>query len=179
MTTKTYVTAEEFFQLPESNQFIELIDGEIIMSPSPVPEHQDVILSTGILFRQAAKERGGRVFVSPMDVYLDETNVPQPDVIYLAPNSRCAVEAKRLVGIPELLVEVISSGSVTRDRRDKFQLYERFGVLEYWLIDPRDQTVEVWQWKDGRFVRLNLFIPGETFESVLVGMIEVTALFGK
>ena len=178
MTVQSKVTAEEFFQLPESNQFIELIDGEIIMTPSPIPDHQDVIGNTFILLRQAAKDRGGRVFVSPLDVYLDEINVPQPDVIYLAQNSQCSVEAKRLVGAPDLLVEVVSPGSIKRDRSDKFLLYERFGVSEYWIIDPRDQLVEVWQLVDNRYALLGAFDPGESFESPLAGTIDVGALFG-
>lgn len=177
MTTQTRVTADEFFQLPESNQFIELIDGEIMMSPSPVPDHQDVIGNGFMLLKQAARERGGRVFVSPLDVHLDESNVPQPDIIYLAPDSRCVVAEKRLVGAPDLLVEVLSPGSIKRDRSEKFLLYERHGVREYWIIDPRDQLVEAWQLREGRFSLLGAFVVGETFESPLVGTIEVTRLF--
>ena len=177
MVTRTRVTADEFFELPETNQFMELIDGEIIMSPSPVPDHQDVIGNGVILLKQHAKERGGRVFISPLDVKFDEVNVPQPDIIYLAPDSRCVIEEKRLVGAPDLLVEVLSPGSIKRDRSDKFLLYERYGVREYWIIDPRDQLVEVWQLKDGRYSLLGVFSPEETFVSPLVGEVEVSTLF--
>lgn len=179
MTVKTRVTADEFFQLPESNQFIELIDGEIIMSPSPVPDHQDIIGNGFVLLRQVAKERGGRVFVSPMDVYLDDTNVPQPDVIYLAPDSRCAVTDKRLVGAPDLVVEVLSPGSIKRDRGEKFLLYERHGVREYWIVDPRDQLADVWQLRDGRYSLLGAFAAGESFESGLAGSVDAAALFSS
>jgi Uma2 family endonuclease len=177
MTTKTPVTAEQFFQLPETNQFVELLDGEIIMSPSPIPDHQDVVFNSGTVLKQAARERGGRAFIAPLDVKFDDMNVPQPDAIYLAPDSRCVVEEKRLVGIPDLLVEVLSPGTIKRDRSDKFLLYERYGVREYWIIDPRDQLIEVWQWKDGHFSLLGVFSPDETFESSLVGSVEVAALF--
>lgn len=177
MRTKTPVTAEQFFQLPETNQFVELLDGEVIMSPSPIPEHQDVVGNSYIVLKQAAKQRGGRAFIAPLDVQFDQLNVPQPDAIYLTPDSRCVVEEMRLVGVPDLLVEVISPSSIKRDRSDKFLLYERFGVREYWLIDPRDQLVEVWQGKEGHFSLLGVFSPEETFESSLIGTVEVTALF--
>jgi Uma2 family endonuclease len=179
MATKAPVTADQFFQLPETNQFVELLDGEIIMSPSPIPDHQDVVGNSYVVLKQAAKQRGGRAFIAPLDVQFDELNVPQPDAIYLAPDSRCVVEEKRLVGAPDLLVEVVSPGSTKRDRSDKFLLYERYGVREYWIIDPRDQLVEVWQWKEGRFSLLGVFGPEETFESSLVGGVEVAALFAK
>jgi Uma2 family endonuclease len=130
-----------------------------------------------VLLKQVARERGGRVFVSPLDVHLDEINVPQPDLIYLAPDSRCVVAEKRLVGAPDLLVEVLSPGSVKRDRSEKFLLYERYGVREYWIIDPRDQLVEVWQLREGRFSLLGAFAIGETFDSPLVGTVEVARLF--
>lgn len=179
MAIKTPITAEQFFQLPETNQFIELLDGEVIMSPSPIPEHQDIVFNSGSVLKQAAKQRGGRAFIAPLDVQLDELNVPQPDAIYLAPDSRCVVEEKRLVGVPDLLVEVISPSTTKRDRSDKFLLYERFGVREYWIIDPRDQLVEVWQWKEGRFALLGAFTPKETFESSVIGTVQVTALFAS
>ncbi|MBC7870174.1 MAG: Uma2 family endonuclease, partial [Chitinophagaceae bacterium] len=129
------ITADEYFQLPETNTPMELIDGEIIQMPSPVPNHQAVVGDLCVLLKQNVKSLGGRVFVSPLDVYLDDINVPQPDVMWLAPNSRCQVGEKRLSGAPDLIAEVLSPGSVSHDRRKKFRLYQQFGVREYWIVD--------------------------------------------
>src|SRR5215211_1267441 len=103
---KTRVTAEEFFTLPETNTPTELIDGEIIVSPSPIKPHQDAVLRLGSIFLAIADREGGHAFIAPFEVYFDEYNVPQPDVMYVVPNSKCEVTLKRLIGAPDLIVEV-------------------------------------------------------------------------
>lgn len=180
-TTKTRMTAAEFAQLPQTNTPTELIDGEVIVSPSPEPVHQDTVLNTAGVLKQAAKQHGagGKVFVAPLDVYLDEQNTPQPDVMWLAPNSQCVIGEKKLIGAPDLIVEVLSPGSNRMDKREKFRLYERHGVREYWIINPREQLVEVWQSDAGKFVLLDVYSSGESFVSSLLGTIDVTAIFSE
>ncbi len=171
------MTASEYLLLPETTQPMELLDGEVIMSPAPIPEHQTAVGNTYLLISGTVKERGGRAFFAPLDVRLDDLNVVQPDVMYLAPDTRCIVGEKYLIGAPDLIVEVLSPGSIKTDKRDKFRLYERFGVREYWLVSPRDQLVEVWLLTDQRFVLLNPYGVGETFESPLLGSVDASALF--
>jgi Uma2 family endonuclease len=176
--TQIRMTAAEFFALPESNLPRQLLNGEVIELGSPELEHQDVVLSLGIIFRQAAKTLGRKAYVAPVDVYFDEENVPQPDVIWLAPNSPCVPEgSKRLNGAPDLIAEVLSPSTQLYDRRTKFRLYQKYGVREYWLVDPRNRLVEVWQHNDGVFVRLDVYGEGETFTSALIGNIEVNLIF--
>jgi len=178
METRMKMTAAAFLGLPETNLPRELIDGEIIEMTASELDHQDVVLNLGILFKQAAKERGGKAYVAPVDVVFDEINIPQPDVIYLAPESRCIPEGtKRLLGAPDLIGEVLSPSTARKDRREKFNLYQKHAVREYWLVDPRDQLVEVWQHQNGKFARLDVYGMGETFESALIGSIEVNAIF--
>jgi Uma2 family endonuclease len=170
MAEKIRLTAQEFFELAdETTQPMQLIEGEVIQMVAPVPEHQDLVGNTYVLLRQRAKERGGHAYIAPLDVYFDETNIFQPDIIYLAQESKCEVGEKRLIGAPDLIVEVLSPGTARFDRKQKFNIYEKYGVREYWLIDPTDQFIEV-QYHDGeQFQRLGVFESGETFLSTLIG----------
>jgi len=164
---KTRMTAAEFLQLPETNQPTELINGELNVSPSPLVRHQ---LSSARFFRLIdGLKPNGTLFYSPMDVYLDDENIPQPDLIWVAENSRCVIGENRLEGPPDLIVEILSPGTAKVDRREKFQLYERFGVGEYWLVEPLGQYVEVYRWADGHFVKQGIYGEGDSFISVALG----------
>lgn len=177
---KTRMTAAEFLQLPESNLPIQLLNGEVIEMNAPTLPHQDVVGNTFVLFKLKAKQLGGKAYVAPVDVYFDELNIPQPDVIWLAPDSQCQmIGVERLSGAPDLIAEVLSPSTAHIDRKEKFHLYEKYGVREYWLIDPRDELIEVWQHQDGRFVRLELYGAGEIFTSSLIGEVEVAELFTR
>ena len=176
-TSKTRVTADEFLELPETLQPPELLDGEIIVSPTPTTDHQRIVLRLTLLLSQKVTEKGGEVALSPLDVRFDEFNVVQPDVMWLAPNSRCTEIDQRLSGPPELVIEVLSPSTSRRDKREKFRLYERHGVTEYWIVDPSNRYVELWHLVDGRFQAIDTFTPGETFESPQLGEIIVDAIF--
>jgi Uma2 family endonuclease len=177
---KPRMTAREFFQLPETDQRLELINGEIIEMGTPIPSHQDSVLNTALLIKQLTQTLGGKVYIAPLEVYLDEDNIPQPDVMWVAPDSRCVIGEKRLQGAPDLVVEVFSPSTQQRDKDDKFKLYQRHGVREYWMLDPVQQFVEVWQLVDGRFALNGVFIAGQTFTSAVLNdqTVEVKALFG-
>lgn len=175
---KVRMTAAEFLRLPETNLPVQLLDGAVIRLNTPELPHQDIVGNTAIFLRQRAKEIGGKAYVAPVDVYFDELNMPQPDVIWLAPDTKCEmVGTQRLSGAPDLIAEVLSPGTAAIDRKKKFRLYEKYGVREYWMIDPCDQLIEVWQHQEGRFVLLDVYEVGEIFTSALIGAVEVTALF--
>jgi Uma2 family endonuclease len=164
---KTRMTAAEFFELPESNQFIELLDGELIMSPSPLTRHQRM---SGWFFALLLDLiPNGELFYAPMDVYFDDDNVPQPDIMWVAESSKCVITEKRLVGPPDLIVEVLSPGTAANDRKKKFELYQKYGVREYWIADPVHLLLDVWQLVDGAFVWLGAFGTTDTFISPVLG----------
>lgn len=176
--TRTRITAEEFFGQPETNLPIQLIDGEVITLDSPTTNHQTVVLLTAIVLTKKTETVGGHVFIAPLDVQFDDYNVPQPDVMWVAPNSQCHIADKRLIGAPDLIVEVLSLSTAKSDRIEKFHLYERHGVREYWIADPRDALIEIWTLRDGKFDRLDVYGKDSTFTSPLIGEIEVNAIFG-
>ena len=161
------VLADEFLQMAETMQPSELIDGEIIMSPPPVTLHQRVSRKTLFVLDRAVP--GGELFYAPTGVYFDEENIPEPDLVWVAENSTCQVGEKTLIGAPDLIVEIFSPGTTRRDRDEKYTLYEKYGVREYWMIDPTESYVEVYVLRDGQFVRQGIYGPGQTFTSEVLG----------
>ena len=125
-----------FRMLPEGT-LAELIKGKLFMSPSPIKSHQVLV---GRLFAEMARhveEAGlGEVYIAPFDVYLDEqANVVQPDIIFVGKDNMSIVK-DHIHGVPDLLVEVLSPGGKSHDLKTKKSLYEKYGVREYWVIDP-------------------------------------------
>lgn len=179
MVEQTKMTAAEFFELPESNAPIELINGALTVSPTPIPLHQDITLNTATLLKQISKIVGGKVFVAPLEVYFDDENVPQPDVMWIAPTRLRVVGEKRLEGPPDLIVEVLSPGTAKNDKETKFRLYEKYQVREYWIVDPVHRLVDVWARVEGKFVWQGAYGVGDNFASaVLDGQsIDVAAIF--
>jgi Uma2 family endonuclease len=179
MVSKTRMTAAEFFELPETNQPTELIDGEVIVSPSPLYQHQ---FSSGRLYTLLLTLiPNGVVLYAPMDVHFDEINVVQPDILWIAENSQCVQIDQRLFGPPDLIIEIFSPGTLRYDRREKYELYERFGVREYWMVDPVGQFVEVCVWANGIYRRQGVYGPDDSFTSPALGgkTVELKGIFGE
>jgi Uma2 family endonuclease len=168
---QTRVIAADYYQLPtyEQHDLIQLIDGEVVIGMPPIPKHQALVGAVFYLFMTIAKQRGGKAFISPVEVYLDEHNIYEPDVLYLAPDSRCIVGEKRLTGAPDLVVEVLSPGTAKYDRQEKYQAYEQHGVGEYWIVDPVHEVIEVWALDAGQFSRQGAYAGENTFASRTLG----------
>ncbi len=161
MVSRTRMSAAEFFELPESNQPTELIDGEVIMSPSPVPKHQVISGQLYSLLKSLIPD--GILFYAPMDVHFDDDNVIQPDLAWVAADSSCVITDKRLEGAPDLIIEIFSPGTAKRDKKDKYQLYQQHGVREYWMVDPVGQYVEVCVLEDAAFIQHGVYGPEDSF----------------
>jgi len=167
-TVRNLVMAEEYFQLAEyaERDAIELIHGEVFLPVPPTPQHQRIVREILVWLTQLARARGGEAFAAPVELMLDNANVYEPDVLYLRPDSRCVVSEKRLIGAPDLVVEVLSPSTAKRDRQDKYAAYEQHGVSEYWLVDPLYGVMECWARNEqGVFQRLGVFSVDESFSS--------------
>ena len=162
--TKTRLKAAEYYQLPDyaEHDLIQLIDGEVVIAMPPIPRHQTIVGEILFLLMTHAKKSGGQAFTAPIEVYLDEHNIFEPDVLYLSPDTTCKVEEKRLVGAPDLVVEVLSPGTAKFDRQEKYQAYQQNGVREYWIVDPAHETVEVWTLQAGEFARQGAYAVEDT-----------------
>jgi Uma2 family endonuclease len=171
---KTRMTREEYYQLPETNLISHLINGELIEMPSPDIEHQRTVRLLLKLFEKIMGEIGGEAFVAPMDVEFDSENITQPDVFWIAPEGKCKPNAKnRLVGPPDLIVEVLSPSTARIDKTDKFLLYEKHGVREYWIVDPRRKFLEVWRLEANEYAFGGSYGVGETFASSVLNTMTI------
>lgn len=128
---------EVYKSLPEGT-LAEVINNQIYMSPSPVFNHQDVLIEVAAQLRIKLKKSGDKIAIAPFDVYLDETgNAVQPDIVVILNSNKGTLNPKgHFHGVPDLLVEILSPGNKEYDLIKKKDLYERFGVREYWIIDP-------------------------------------------
>lgn len=145
----TKMTYDDLLRMPATNRFEEIIDGELIMSPTPSLEHQEIV---GRLYRAIARYLDdhpiGRVFIAPLDVVLAPDQVLEPDLLYVS-HERSGILRRHVMGAPDLAVEVLSTHSHRRDRVRKRQLYEQYGVIEYWIVDPEGEPVDVYRLENG------------------------------
>lgn len=153
----------------------ELLNGELVKKASPTVQHQRISRRLIKAFEKHLDEQpGGELFFAPLDVVLDDFNAPQPDILFIRKENLTIIdEAEQIVrGVPDLLVEILSPGSIKRDRIEKMELYERFGVPEFWLIDPNNRSVEVYHLEEAKY-RIFAFAAesGAVQSAVLAGLI--------
>ncbi len=150
-------TYQDYLALPEGGPLrYEVIDGELYMTPSPNTRHQRTVgnlyLAIGH-FLVAHRHRLGEVFISPIDVIFSRIPLQyvEPDLVFISKAHSAIVTEQNIQGVPDLIAEVLSPGTERRDRREKYSLYERFGVPEYWIVDPESESVQVFRLADGRY----------------------------
>ena len=145
---------EVFRALPQGT-LAELINDQLYMSPSPTYAHQKIVQE---IFRKLCIEIVdpgiGEVIVAPFDVYLDEAhNAVQPDIIIVLNESRGILDTKGYIhGVPDILVEILSPKNKDHDQIIKRNLYERFGVKEYWIVDPENKSTSIYELKNKIFI---------------------------
>ena len=136
-------TYAEYRRLPADGKRHELIDGRHFVAPAPDLDHQVITLALASGLREQVQPAGlGMVFIAPTDVHLDPGTVLQPDVFVLRATRDEVAGRKKVERAPELVVEVLSTGTQKRDRGIKLRSYGRAGVAECWLVDPKARTVE-------------------------------------
>jgi Uma2 family endonuclease len=144
-TEKKIYTYQDYANLPDDRNLYEILKGELIMTPSPVTIHQ--IISSRLeraldVFLDANSI--GIFFHAPYDVILNEINVIQPDIIFVLNENSQIITEKNIKGCPDLIIEILSPGTAYYDLIDKKEIYETFGVKEYWIVDPKKQWIEIY-----------------------------------
>jgi Uma2 family endonuclease len=142
--------AADYWKLPEGEP-VELVRGRLIVSPSPNALHQIVLRRLSQIFESAEEDGGGLCFFAPMDVVLSDDTILQPDMLYIARDRRSIV-GDRIEGVPDLVVEILSPGSDRRDRTEKLDLYAKYGVSEYWMVNPDSRHFEFLTLDKNRYV---------------------------
>ncbi len=152
--------------LPEQDMVRrDLIDGELFVSPSPSLRHQEAVsVLHGTLYAYV-ETHGGKVLTGPFDVRLTDTNVLEPDVLYVRPENVARIEQRYVPFAPDLVIEVSSPSTRSRDLARKKELYEQFGATEYWFVDLDADRVEVRRLEEGRYGRPVLVPRGEELTS--------------
>ena len=147
ITEYTYADLAGF---PDDHLRREIIDGGLFVTPSPIPRHQDaVMVLSGELYRYA-KAHGAKVYPAPLDVFFSDRNVVEPDVLFIAAEHRDRIGQKYVKDAPDIVVEVSSPSTRRLELVRKRELYERFGVPEYWYVDLDADRIEIYRLVDGR-----------------------------
>ncbi len=148
-------TYEDYSKLPEGTTY-QLINGELVMSPSPTTYHQEIILNiVSLLNTYAGKNKLGKVLISPIDVYFNEYETFQPDIIFIVRERKDIIKEKKIEGAPDLVIEILSENNAYYDLKHKKNIYEKYGVKEYWIVDPMDKSVEVFEGKGKKFTLID------------------------
>ena len=145
-------TVEDYLKLSEGSPY-QLIQGEFVMSPAPSVYHQQISKRIfQILYKNIEISQKGEVFYSPIDVYLDQENVFQPDLVVVLKDSKAKIEERGIIGAPDIVIEVLSPSSAYYDLVEKKEVYQKYGVKEYWIVDPKRKAVEIYKNHDDGFV---------------------------
>ncbi len=176
MATKAQIkfTYEDYKSLPYvERQRFELLEGELIpMTPSPGEAHQATSIAlSSLLYRFVREHQVGRVYEAPFDVVLGEPGeeqVVQPDILFVSQVRRTIIRDDEIRGAPDLVVEILSPSTEEKDRVFKRRLYAKYGVTEYWIVDPDARTIEVLALGKRGYERARLYKKSETLESPLL-----------
>ena len=147
----TILTYEDYRNVPGDERY-ELLDGELVMIAAPNLAHQKALFRIARLVEDFVLERGlGGVFIAPTDVVLSDTNVVQPDVIFVSKVRASIVGDDNIRGAPDLVVEIVSPSNPQRDLVRKRDIYARHGVGEYWIADPDARSIRVMVLEGGAY----------------------------
>ncbi len=154
-------TYEDLRHTPDDGKRYEVLEGDLIVSPSPKVKHQRIAYKLSLFLGAAEAAGTGMALPAPMDVVLSERDVVEPDLLFIAKDRLGIMTADNVRGAPDLVVEVISEGSRHRDVITKRHIYERHGVRFYWLVDPEEETVRVFELKDGAYGEPRVLTAGQ------------------
>lgn len=139
-------TYSEFARLPgEGSTRYEIIAGELVVTPGPSGQHQRVVGRLfAALFGFVDAHALGEAFPGPFDVLFAEGDYLEPDILFVGKDRSHLISDRGVEGPPDLVVEILSPSTAVRDRGIKIERYRLYGVPEYWVVDPEERTIEVW-----------------------------------
>ena len=143
------LTVSEFFDLEVEEGYIyELVNGNIMSRTSPNLEHQEASANLHFALMSFIKPRNlGKIYAAPMDVYLSGVDLLVPDLVFIGKDNPATLSPNKcIIGVPDLIVEILSKGTQSVDRGAKMKQYRAAQMSEYWIVDPRLQSIEVYEW---------------------------------
>jgi Uma2 family endonuclease len=173
-------TFADLMQFDETERY-EIYDGRLISIGRPSPSFYHQLVASRLLSLLDAFVRShelGEVLPGPLDVIMAEDNTAEPDLLFIATDN-AGIAQDWVRGTPDLLVEIISASTIVRDRYEKREQYARFGVKEYWIVDPANQSLEILVLQDGQLVLHSIAVEtGSADSRVLAGLaVDVAQLF--
>ncbi len=168
---KKTVSYEEFMEIySKSNVRMEFLNGEIYIMSSPDINHQQILGDLYMIFREFFKGKKCRPFMAPFDVHfrkkdIKDPDVLQPDLIVLCDLENSVNERKRYTGTPALTLEILSSGTRSRDMVYKLNTFMTSGVAEYWIIDIDNQRIVIYDFKDCQVCQMEVYKKGDIAKS--------------
>lgn len=163
---KKVLTYREFKEMEfddNDTSWYEIINGELVRKQAPTTDHQSIAFETVLKLGNFVKSnRSGKVLFAPLDVVFEDENMFHPDILFIKKERLFIVDEKEKVvmGAPDLVVEILSKSTAVDDKGDKKDVYERFGVREYWLVDPVKKSFEIYSLINDRF-KLTSYLEGD------------------
>ncbi len=168
-TVQPRLTYPELRLMPDDGKRYELIDGEVFVSPSPSEKHQRALgrlhLSMG---SHAERKKLGKVYFAPFDVVFGEKTAVQPDLLFVSSARLAIIGPEYILGAPDLVVEILSPSRASYDRVTKLEVYASHGVREYWLIDPVEESVEIYVLAGKKYKLKGIFTGDEILKTPLL-----------
>ncbi|MCY3708963.1 MAG: Uma2 family endonuclease [Caldilineaceae bacterium] len=165
LNVKTRHTYADYLKTSDDERY-ELLNGELVMVPSPREIHQSILGILYLMVGTFVRDRGlGKVYFAPFDVVLSDTDVVQPDLLFISNERAERITQDNVRGAPDLVVEILSPATAERDRTLKLDLYATHGVKEYWIVDPGAQTITVLLRGESGFEVNGIYGEGQTMRS--------------
>ncbi len=143
ITDRKKITYADYLKIDDDNRY-EISNGELLMVPAPSTSHQSVSRNLEFLIWNYVKQKDlGKVFYAPTDVVLDDDEVFQPDIVFIKSENLHIIGKDAIKGVPDLIVEIVSPSSTFYDTVEKKNVYEKYGVKEYWLVFPDERVIEI------------------------------------
>ena len=158
----------DLLAMPDDGRRYEIHGGELVVVPSPLPGHQIAVVELVMLLHEYGRRWGGIALAAPLDIVLDEYDVVQPDVVFFRAERRHLVQPYAVTrAAPDIAVEVLSPSTASVDRDRKMRMFARYGVPEYWIVDPVHLQIEVHALENGAYRQAQVATGGDTVRSVL------------
>ena len=166
---------DDYVRLPDDGMRYEVLDGALVMSPSPNFFHQRASARLFHALYSYVEEHGlGIVLSAPLDVILGDHDILVPDLVFVSEGRMEILEKRGATAAPDLVVEILSPSTKGRDRNEKRAIYERYRVPAYWVVDPEAQTVTVHRLVEGHYAAPETFGAGQTVTTGLLPGFELT-----
>ena len=168
LKTKTKISYEEYRALPEDGNRYEVIGGELIMTAAPLIDHQRISANLQFILETYIRaNKWGKLFDAPVEVFLGEEEVVQPDIVCISKGRLQTIARKNIMGAPDLVVEILSPSTARYDRVLKMNAYAKHQVPHYWIVDPDARTLEAFELEKGAYRLGAAHAEDETFQPSL------------